>query len=615
MKKSLLAIAAALLSISAIAAPMAKAPRASQAMAPQRAATLSTPYVVAALYDDNLTTPNYYLVLSDKSDAQYSSASGSVTLQNGYLLCLDLYNQPTTPPALLPGVYNMGGGSEAAGIFTFNGEYTYIARYENGQEVSSIAITTPITVTRDSDGVYGITVEATENGNTVTITFQGRINLSSISERPTVYPQLLHDVTANLRRGGLANYQGVTDYTLNGVTYLNLYSAPFNNETGAMVTSGYHLCMLIAHKRFVRASDFTVVPGEYDMATTLARDTWYPGREVEYHIEDQSITMPFGSYIRYFDASKDEDRYTYGYLAEGKLIIEKGDDGKYSGTFSGKTDRGYSIECQFSGDITLNTSEATFPTVMSSLTDDVNLDFHLIKTGRVYYRGVQGGCNVFTLDIGSPSGKDEAMAMAGGDLMRFEVLSSRSHRYIESGLYPVVLRRWNDYELASGATYPPMSLNKFHFTDKGGLDGTRYAHFMPGGSCVYDVWAPIEEGTVRFIPNDTHDNYKIEIDLTDDAGFLIKGTYEGPVELSYNPQAIEVLENGIETTEADRLQVAVVGTTIAVANAPEGALYSIHSTSGTLVASGIIDGRIDASNLTHGIYILRVAGKTAKISL
>jgi tricorn protease-like protein len=54
--------------------------------------------------------------------------------------------------------------------------------------------------------------------------------------------------------------------------------------------------------------------------------------------------------------------------------------------------------------------------VESNLDRDVQLNLDYIKKARVYFLGNQNGVNIFTVDLGSPSGKDGDE----GDLLRME---------------------------------------------------------------------------------------------------------------------------------------------------------------------------------------------------
>ena len=58
------------------------------------AATLEMSQSVVGLFDDQgYDVPNYYVILSDQSSATYNQKTGTVALEQGYVLSLDLYKQ------------------------------------------------------------------------------------------------------------------------------------------------------------------------------------------------------------------------------------------------------------------------------------------------------------------------------------------------------------------------------------------------------------------------------------------------------------------------------------------------------------------------------------------
>ena len=65
------------------------------------AATLEMSQSVVGLFDDQgYDVPNYYVILSDQSSATYNQKTGTVALEQGYVLSLDLYNVVTDPLSL-----------------------------------------------------------------------------------------------------------------------------------------------------------------------------------------------------------------------------------------------------------------------------------------------------------------------------------------------------------------------------------------------------------------------------------------------------------------------------------------------------------------------------------
>lgn len=568
-------------------------------MAAPASLSLATP--AASIYDDTGANAEYYMLLSDDPTANYDRKTANLKITTGYVLNLDLYNDKSNPVELAAGEYAPAATFDN---FTYDPDYTCLAYYEDGEQVSVAAITAAVNVQRDDSGVYTITTNTVDG---TLITYRGKIPFVKGNEKPSVYDQIKEDLTVNLDKGGIAFYQGVTDYSNNGVTYLNLFDCSFN-VSGGMTEPGMTLAMMIAHKRVVRKSAFKVFPGTYTNNTNLARDTWYPCKELEYNLGGEYITMPFGSFLHRRDAN---GNHTYAYLKTGTFVIEEEPDGTYSGTIDAVTDLGYTIKGTFSGQIALDTSNAnmSFVTAISNLEDDVECDFSKIETARLYHTGEQGGCRTFKLDMGSPYGLDAGI-QAGGDLVRLEFLSPMEHSLLEPGVYNVVPVRWNSYELQGGGTYEPMSLNKGHFNTSGGCDGTNYSHFADGRYYVLDIYAPVEEGSVR-VETDDYQNYRVTLDLVDDAGFKITGVYDGPVTYMYNPDAI----SGIEDIDGEEeMTIVVDGRNIKVLNADD-APVELYDMNGRMIASGKASASLDASGLVPNIYILKVNNTAFKVIL
>jgi len=574
------------------------------------AATIDMSKCVAAIYDTGYETPGYYLILSDSQDASYNMNTGVESVPDGhYALVLDLYHNATTPVQLPIGTYYPRNDVNGYGASTYDSEYTMLNYYSDGH-ASSITITDPVEVTCDDSGIYTIStvVRNPDSTGAVDVVYTGRINMMNVNEKPSVYPQISENISdIALDYGGVAFYQGVTDYSRNGVTMLNLYSVAASDD-GVMSDDGWNLCMMIAHKRFTRRDSYNVVPGTYVSATNLARDTWYPCREIDYNYGGTVVTLPFGSYIR----KRENGNYTYAYLKEGTFTIMQDAEGNFYGSLDAVTDLGYTVTLTWKGKIVLNTENAQFQATVSNLTDDVALDFTKIDKGRIYHRGIVGGCRTFVVDLGSPSGRDSGINY-GGDLLRMEFFAPQNTAVLQSGLYTVVPDRWNANELAGGGTYEPYSLNKGYFSSTGGSDGTRYAHFKDGSYCVEDLHGPVEEGTVRVTTTDFQ-NYHFEIELFDDAGFKIYGTYDGPIEYNYNREALENELSGLENIGVGDTEISVVlkDNNLTVLNAGN-AKVRIYNISGMLVADTTAENTIDVSGLSSGIYILSVKNKAIKI--
>ncbi len=572
------------------------------------ASTKELSYSVVAIYDEaGYDVPNYYVILSDSENAKYDHLKGSLSINEGYVLVLDMYNSATNPAALLPGTYNPKDATQADAPGVFDPDYSDLSYYKDGKRQGTQRITAPVTVECDEAGMYTITTTTTDpvTNETCDLRYTGRIPVTNSNEKPTAYVMMKKDVDVTMN-GGIAFYQGVTDYSNNGVTYINLYSGEYDSN-GAMKGDGFNLAMMVAHKRVTQKKDFAVFPGTYTNAGSLDRFTWYPCREIEYPFGDQTVTMPFGSFIR----ERKDGEYTYGYLESGEFTINTDEDGNVNGTLDAITNLGYHIKVTFSGPMLLNTDNATFKSAVSNLTDDVDLDFSKLETGRIWHTGLKGGCRSFIVDLGSPAGRDESINY-GGDLLRMTFLSPASDAAIKPGLYTTASYRWNENDLNAGGTYEPMSLEQGFVTD----EGTRYAHFKDGSYCVYDLLGPIHEGTV-LVSTDDYINYTFEINLVDDAGFEIKGKWDNkPIEYFYSRDDLEKELSGITVATGDdtQVKVAVEGRNIMVLNGGDADIRLVDL-NGRTVATGNAATTLDASSLPSNIYILRINNQSIKIAL
>jgi hypothetical protein len=214
------------------------------------ASTKELSYSVVAIYDEaGYDVPNYYVILSDSENAKYDHLKGSLSINEGYVLVLDMYNSATNPAALLPGTYNPKDATQADAPGVFDPDYSDLSYYKDGKRQGTQRITAPVTVECDEAGMYTITTTTTDpvTNETCDLRYTGRIPVTNSNEKPTAYVMMKKDVDVTMN-GGIAFYQGVTDYSNNGVTYINLYSGEYDSN-GAMKGDGFNLAMMVAHKR------------------------------------------------------------------------------------------------------------------------------------------------------------------------------------------------------------------------------------------------------------------------------------------------------------------------------------------------------------------------------
>lgn len=618
MRKIFLSLLSCLMAVSVSAAGLTKQTASMRSMTRPAAdtPTLQTNNVLTALYDDkNSKVPNFYLIFAQSESAKYDSNTGSISAPAGtFALTLDLYNNAPDDGIYLPeGTYNWFDSDEPEQTFGYGSDYSMLNYYDEKGQQYSMLLENPVHVTRDAaTGRYNIKTLVAFTDGVVEVSFTGPLTFGTSTERPTVYPQITRDLDVNLDKGGISYYQGVTDYSSQGVSILDLYGVDFNKENGYMNEPGFHLSMMVAHKRFTKKADYAVCPATYTNSSTLARDTWYPAREIDY----MGFVMPFGSYIREMKVENGERNYTYAYLKTGTFTIEDNGDGTYKGTLDAVTTLGYSVKATWRGAIGLNTDNATFQATISDLKDDVEFDFSPLDKGRIYHSGTQGGCRTLIVDLGSPSGKDPGVNN-GGDILRMEFLVDPKNHLLQPGLYTVVPRRWNSDELKAGGTYEPGSLNKGYFDGSGAQIGTRYAHFREGSFCVYDMVGPAEEGSVRVETTD-YKNYTFDIDLMDDAGFKMFGLWDNkPIEYCYDPEALKAeIGSGVSIIDDENSAVKAVieGENLFIMNAGN-APVAIYAVDGRKVLSTTADKVISVDALGKGIFIISTNNTTLKIRL
>mgnify|MGYP001061450329 CR=1 FL=1 len=564
-------------------------------------------YTTVGLMDaKNYQTPNYYVVLSDNPSARYNKSTGALTLDNGYVLVLDLYNVATNPVVLPDGTYTI---SEEYTPLTVSAENSQFMLYANGK-AKTTEIEAPVVVTRNNDGIYTLTTKAKDPSDKTEreITFTGRIPILDANAKPAAFDQLNRDMTdMKLNQGGIAYYLGKTGYSTNTVTSLNFFSAPYDTN-GALIGDGINLVMMIAHKKIPKKEDYMIIPGTYESSTDFARYTWYPCREIDYPMDNETISIPFGSYIRI----RENGKYVYGYLQRGTFTVEFDKTTKHlTGTLDAYTDMGYHITATLDGNVTYDFSSTSYDSAISNLEDDVDLDLDYLEKGRLWHNGEKGGCRSFILDLGSPAGRDSEAGVAA-DIIRIEFLTDKNECRIKPGLYTVAAERWDENELKGGGTYEPMSLHQGWAATDG---GTRYAHFQEGLTYVYDFVAPIHAGTVRVETNDNI-NYTFEINLIDDAEFEIRGLWDNkPVEYQYNPDDIGG-GSGVDDVNAEGVKIAVMkdGDMIHILNAgnTEASIYDLD---GRLLHVGPASQAVPVSSLGTGVRVIRVEGQTSKIIL
>ncbi len=550
--------------------------------------------VVAAYYtkaSTGVVLDNYYLVLSDKSDATYDDAQGSIDATDAKVITLDLYG-PATGSTILPAGEYVADGSVDDAEQVYDPDYSFADYYNaNGKSLSDPPlITGNVSVTKNTDGTYTLTFADAEG---TSYTYTGALSFYDRNGSNTVYPQITTDVNTTFT-GGLAFYHGNLMESNTGNIYINLYDCDFDDTTGAMNGKGFNLSICAFNRLFGDPAQAKIVPGTYTVARNFNVNTYFPGMEIDY----SGITVLMGTYIKQRKAMSGADSdYAFGYITDGTITITDGDEsGTYNFEVDCTTDRGHKIKGT-AKNISFNIidmSDDDTKSAVSNLDHDVTLDLDYIKTARAYYTGRQNGVNVFVVDIGSPSGKDGNE----GDLFKMEFQTSTSSSELPAGTYELMEENhlWTNL-------YAPYKLTQGYFDNYGELIGTRYWHFAKDRYQVVDTFASVITGRVG-VEVLENKNYKFTIDCADGRGFLIQGEWTGPLELNYDTAtAIESL------SDDKKVGVYVSGSTVSVSGAAADDKVSIYAADGQLVAEGKGNGPIQTGTLGGGLYIVKVADK------
>ncbi len=604
MKKSLLlaTFALSLLAIPAAAqttytkahASMSSIKNAAKAKPVADAQVTTLTSVVAAYYtkaSTGVVLDNYYLVLSDKRDATYDDAQGSIDATDAKVITLDLYG-PATGSTILPAGEYVADGSVDDAEQVYDPDYSFADYYNaNGKSLSDPPlITGNVSVTKNTDGTYTLTFADAEG---TSYTYTGALSFYDRNGSNTVYPQITTDVNTTFT-GGLAFYHGNLMESNTGNIYINLYDCDFDDTTGAMNGKGFNLSICAFNRLFGDPAQAKIVPGTYTVARNFNVNTYFPGMEIDY----SGITVLMGTYIKQRKAMSGADSdYAFGYITDGTITITDGDEsGTYNFEVDCTTDRGHKIKGT-AKNISFNIidmSDDDTKSAVSNLDHDVTLDLDYIKTARAYYTGRQNGVNVFVVDIGSPSGKDGNE----GDLFKMEFQTSTSASELPAGTYELMEENhlWTNL-------YAPYKLTQGYFDNYGELIGTRYWHFAKDRYQVVDTFASVITGRVG-VEVLENKNYKFTIDCADGRGFLIQGEWTGPLELNYDTAtAIESL------SDDKKVGVYVSGSTVSVSGAAADDKVSIYAADGQLVAEGKGNGPIQTGTLGGGLYIVKVADK------
>ena len=541
-------------------------------------------YPAAASGEDGYE--NYYLKLSDKADVSYDAEKGNTTAANAIVASLDLYAPDGTGMDLPTGTFAAGEGN-----LHFDSDLSYVERFDaNGNTDGGTDLDGDVTVTKNAEtGSYTLSFKD-ESG--VTYSYEGELSFSDMtSGGSNVYPQITTDINTTFT-GGLAYYYGNLMESNTGNMVIDLYDGEYNPETGGMTSKGIDLTINLYNRLFGDPKEAILVPGTYTVARNFKVNTFFPGMEVDY----MGMTIPMGTYVKRRKAMNNLDSdYDYAWIVSGTITITEGEkEGTFDLVIDCLTDRGYKVKGTAKG-ISFpvsDLSEKNTKDVDSNLTEDVNLNFDRVPKSRIYSLGVQNGVQVFTVDLGSPSGKDDQDGKGDQDLLRMEFQAAEGSAYLPEGTY----RLMEDSHLYTNE-YAPFMMTRGYFDSMGGRTGTKYEHFRANPDpeihlpWVVDKFATIYSGTVGVSKTDnTH--YKFVIDLFDGNGFEIKGEFDKEMIYCYTPEAITGI-NGVFVDAANKSEV--------------------YSLDGQLLKTVNASASESVSNLPSGIYLVKSNNKTIKI--
>ena len=395
MKKSLLIIS---FLISALALPVAaqhtfvkNSPRFSAPAKADEAKTMAMSHVVASYYtaasEATGNCDNYYLVVSDKTNAVFNSAEGTIVATNANVAAIDLYAPAGTGTELPDGTFKAGEGS-----LYYDADYSYTTKYGfNGKPGKENALKGDVTVKKGADNSYTVTFA---DANGVQYTYTGTLSFVDMNTGTTVYPQIPTDVNTTFT-GGMAYYHGNLMESNTGNIYINLFDCDFDPETGNMKGTGFNLAICAFNRLFGDPKQATIIPGTYTVARNFKSETYFPGMEIDYN----GMTILMGTYIkRRKTVTGSDSDYDYAYITDGTVVITDGDEeGTFNFTIDCTTDRGHKVtgtakNIKFN---IVDVSDDKEKYVESNLDRDVKLNLDYIKKARVYFLGNQNGVNVY----------------------------------------------------------------------------------------------------------------------------------------------------------------------------------------------------------------------------
>lgn len=533
-----------------------------------RYSNLELSYVPTSSYDPmNETVANYYFVATSV-ESHFDSTTGELQMNSGYALMIDFYAAPSDPIHLAPGVYTPSSSNEP---FTYDPTYTDFQYMQTDGTVNHYGVTGNIIVEcNEETGLYSVRLEDPIYTRTISmysyylrVSYVGDMGFRGAHTETQFWPAITRNINETFT-GALAVYRGDEMDSSTGCTWLYVFTAPFDDETGALKGPGLEIRMFIFNRLFGDPSQAEVVPGTYTVARNFKKETFFPGMEINY----MGSTLPYGSMAYETDGNEANDKVAY--ITGGSYTVEcDGTTGDYTLTLDLVTSLGYHITGTYTGPIkVVDRHVEKTKVVISTLEEDLQMDLSRIKTMEVYrnifteekYAGTsyvsastfylsdvanQMGLTHYTLDLGYGAdaeviGTDDAgntlYGKDGGDLMRLELLTEQENKMFPDGTYEIMEEK---VSLNPGQMAPWKGVPGY-FLPAGELGGTRWAHNAPNAYADrywhWDGHAPAADGkfTLRHTPDGT---YTVDVALIDDGGFEITGQWTGPVHFNWDIEA------------------------------------------------------------------------------
>lgn len=526
-------------------------------------------YVPTSSYEEQGNdVANYYFVATS-TESRFDSSTGELQLPNGgYALMVDFYAPTSDPIQLAPGTYTPSPTHEAG---TYDPSFTVFQYMASNGKVTDYEVKGNIIVSlNESSGLYTVKLEEPIYSSSqgmftyyYNVSYVGDMGFRSTHTTDQFYPAIARNVNETFT-GALAIYRGDEMDSSTGSMWTYVYTAAYDENTGALVEPGFMVRMFLFNRLFGDPSQAELVPGTYTVARNFKKNTFFPGMEINY----MGATIPYGSMAYETDGNELNDKVAY--ITDGTYTVEHdGTTGDYTLTLDLRTSLGYRIQGTYTGPIkVIDEHVEKTKVVISTLEEDLDMNLSRIKAVDVRkntyteeaYAGTSWvspsttyisdiaqsmGLTHYVLDLGygadaEITGTDEegnpTFGTDGGDLMRIEFFADENEPIFPSGVYTVM-----DTAPSIGSNYYAAGKAlQGYFLPGGELSGTRWAHNAANPYADrywhWDGHAPAVDGKIT-IQRNADDTFTIDVDVIDDGGFNITGSWTGPARFHWDVES------------------------------------------------------------------------------